>query len=61
VYATLIADAITTLMMQIILRKELNVNILNTFVYAVKFYPEFFSKYLKPMMKFQDTRNEAQE
>jgi lipopolysaccharide exporter len=41
VYATLIADAITTLMMQIILRRELNVNILNTFVYAVKFYPEF--------------------
>jgi O-antigen/teichoic acid export membrane protein len=61
VYATLIADAITTLMMQIILRKELNVNILNTFVYAVKFYPEFFSKYLKPMLKFQDARNKVQE
>ncbi|HLY69278.1 MAG TPA: flippase [Puia sp.] len=61
VYATLIADAVTTLVMQLILRKELNVNILNTFVYAVKFYPEFFNKYLKPMFGVHSARTKAHE
>ncbi|HLX92549.1 MAG TPA: flippase [Puia sp.] len=54
VYATLIADALTTLAMQIILRKELNVNILNTFVYAAKFYPELFNKYVRPALGMED-------
>jgi lipopolysaccharide exporter len=45
VYATLIADAIVFVAQIIILRKELGVNVLNTFVYAARFYPDFFSDY----------------
>jgi lipopolysaccharide exporter len=43
-YATLTANIIGFAIGQTILRKELKVNILNTFVYAAKFYPELFQK-----------------
>jgi lipopolysaccharide exporter len=43
-YATLTANIIGFLIGQVILRKELKVNILNTFIYAIKFYPELFQK-----------------
>ncbi len=46
-YATLVAHIIGLIIGQTILRKELNVSIRNTFVYALQFYPEFFRKYLK--------------
>jgi len=46
-YATLTAHIIGFFIGQSILRKELNVSIKNTFIYAWQFYPEFFRKYLK--------------
>lgn len=45
VYATLIADAVIFIAQTIILKKELSVNMLHTFIYAVRFYPEFFKNY----------------
>ncbi len=45
VYATLVADLIVFIAQIIILRKELGVNVLNTFIYAARFYPEFISNY----------------
>jgi lipopolysaccharide exporter len=45
VYATLIADLVVFVAQVIILRKELGVNVFNTFTYAVRFYPEFFRNY----------------
>ena len=45
-YATLVSNVIGFLIAQAILKKELNVNVLNTFVYAYKFYPEFYYKYI---------------
>jgi O-antigen/teichoic acid export membrane protein len=47
-YATLVTDLIFFIIMQIILWKQFQVNFLNTFAYAVKFYPDFFSNYVKP-------------
>ncbi len=46
-YATLAAHIIGLFIGQSILKKELNVSIKNTFIYAWQFYPEFFRKYLK--------------
>ncbi|HQS05497.1 MAG TPA: flippase, partial [Daejeonella sp.] len=46
-YATLAAHIIGFFIGQSILKKELNVSIKNTFIYAWQFYPEFFRKYLK--------------
>ena len=51
VYATLTASAITFVFMQIILRRQLKVNLINTFIYASRFYPEFFEKYTRPVLK----------
>jgi len=45
--ATLAAHIIGFFIGQSILKKELNVSIKNTFIYAWQFYPEFFRKYLK--------------
>lgn len=45
--ATLAAHIIGFFIGQSILKKELNVSIKNTFIYAWRFYPEFFRKYLK--------------
>lgn len=46
-YATLTAHIIGFFIGQKILRKELNVSLKNTFIYAWQFYPEFFRRYLK--------------
>lgn len=45
-YATLICNVVGFVIAQAILYQELKVNALNSFVYAVKFYPEFINKYL---------------
>lgn len=45
-YATLISNIFGFAIAQLILYKELKVNPLNAFIYAVKFYPEFINKYL---------------
>jgi lipopolysaccharide exporter len=49
-YATLLSSIIGAIIGQIILRKELNVSIYNTFVYAYQFYPDFYGKYVKPYL-----------
>jgi lipopolysaccharide exporter len=49
-YATLISNIFNFAISQTILNRILNVNILNTFVYAYRFYPEFFVKYIKPRL-----------
>lgn len=46
-YASLFAGIIGFIVAQITLKKLLGVNVLNTFVYAIKFYPEFYHKYVK--------------
>jgi O-antigen/teichoic acid export membrane protein len=50
-YATLTSYAVGFVIGQSILRKQLDVNFLNAFVYAVKFYPEFFSKHFRLVRK----------
>jgi lipopolysaccharide exporter len=46
-YATLVSNVIGFLIAQYILRKELQVNLLHTFIYAYRFYPEVYHKYIK--------------
>jgi len=48
-YATLCSNVVGFVIAQVILRRELNVNVGNTLVYAWKFYPEFYTKYLIPL------------
>jgi lipopolysaccharide exporter len=50
-YATLVADAIFFTVEIIILKKEFNVNVFNTLIYAVRFYPDFYNSYIKPRLK----------
>jgi lipopolysaccharide exporter len=50
VYSTLFSHLIVCTIMLIILKKKLNVNPLNTFLYAAKFYPELFVKYIRPVL-----------
>lgn len=45
-YASLVSNIVGFAISQYILRKELNVNIFNTFIYAYQFYPEFINKYI---------------
>lgn len=45
-YATLLSNIIGFAIAQIILRKEIGVNLWNTFIYAYRFYPEFLNKYI---------------
>ena len=52
-YATLTANVIGFLISQYILRKELKINILNTFTYALKFYPELYQKLKLVLVKKQ--------
>lgn len=51
VYGTLLADLLIGIVMQIIMYKELNVNVLNTFIYAGRFYPEFMNSYIRPLLR----------
>ena len=46
-YATFISNIIGFIIAQYILRKELGVNVLHTLVYAYRFYPEMYHKYIK--------------
>ncbi|MCF2504924.1 flippase [Dyadobacter sp. CY107] len=52
-YATLISSIAGFIVAQVILRKTIGVNVLNTFVYMFQFYPEFLNKHLKPMLKMK--------
>ncbi len=52
-YATLSATIIGFIIGQIILRKELKVNLLHTFKYAVEFYPELYQKLKLFLVKTQ--------
>lgn len=49
-YATLISNIVGFIAAQYILKKELGVNVLNTFIYAYYFYPEFYFKFLRPKL-----------
>lgn len=50
-YATFLSSAIGMALGQYILKRELDVSVFNTLIYAVKFYPEFFSKYIRPLRR----------
>jgi O-antigen/teichoic acid export membrane protein len=50
-YATLTSYVTGFVIGQTILKKQLDVNFLNAFVYAAKFYPEFFSKHFRLVRK----------
>jgi len=54
VYATLIADVVIFVVKVFFLKKELNIRLLNTLIYAQRFYPEFFSNYIRPVLKRQN-------
>ena len=60
-YGTLIVDSSILIAIQIILSKKLGVNILNSFIYAIRFYPEFFNKYIRPINKAQDEKHNVQD
>jgi lipopolysaccharide exporter len=49
-YATLIANIVGFILAQIILKRELNVNPLNPFIYAYYFYPEMYKKFALPVL-----------
>ncbi|MBE9463126.1 flippase [Dyadobacter subterraneus] len=49
-YATLVSNIIGFIVAQVILKKEIGVSLWNTLVHLVKFYPEFFEKYIKPAL-----------
>jgi O-antigen/teichoic acid export membrane protein len=47
-YGTLCASMFAFILCQAVLRKQLGVNVLNTFRYALAFYPELFRTYVRP-------------
>jgi lipopolysaccharide exporter len=49
-YATLVSNIVGFIIGQRILKKELNVNVWNTFKYAYEFYPEFYKKFARPQL-----------
>lgn len=49
-YATLASNIVGFIIAQIILKKELGVKFYHTFVYAYRFYPEFYMQFLKPQI-----------
>ncbi|MFY7829393.1 MAG: flippase [Flectobacillus sp.] len=49
--ATLVSSFIGFIIGQVILYKELKVNVLHPFIYAFRFYPEFYHQYIKPRLK----------
>ncbi|MBK0381726.1 flippase [Pedobacter sp. SD-b] len=49
-YATLISNILGFTIAQIILRKELGVKFYHAFVYAYRFYPEFYQNFVKPQV-----------
>ncbi|HEX7367055.1 MAG TPA: polysaccharide biosynthesis C-terminal domain-containing protein, partial [Pelobium sp.] len=56
-YATLASNIVGFIIAQYILRKELGVKFYHTFVYAYRFYPEFYAQFVKPqIVKFKSKR-----
>lgn len=54
-YATLISNIVGFIIAQYILKKELGVKFHHTFVYAYRFYPEFYTQFVKPqIVKFKN-------
>jgi lipopolysaccharide exporter len=53
-YATLVACVIFFIIMQLILANQLKINFLNTFLYAVQFYPEFYRNYVRGRLRRPD-------
>lgn len=47
-YATLISNFIAFAISQFVLNRILKTNVFNTFIYAYRFYPEMYEKYVKP-------------
>jgi O-antigen/teichoic acid export membrane protein len=57
-YATLLSNIVGFVIAQYILRKELGVKFYHTFVYAYRFYPEFYASFIKPqIVKFKTRKN----
>lgn len=48
-WATFTSNVIGFVIAQIMLKRELNINLKNTWIYAFAFYPEMYSKYVKPI------------
>ena len=55
-YASLIAAIIGFFVAKRVLKKELNINLFNTLIYAVKFYPDIYFKYIKPKLRPQSVQ-----
>jgi lipopolysaccharide exporter len=55
-YGTLATQVVGFIIGQLILRRELNVNLFNTLVYAKNFYPEFFHKHLRLGQSFANAK-----
>ncbi|HET8827849.1 MAG TPA: flippase [Pelobium sp.] len=56
-YATLASNIVGFVIAQYILRKELGVKFYHTFVYAYRFYPEFYTAFIKPkIVKFKNRK-----
>jgi lipopolysaccharide exporter len=53
-YAILVTDAIFFVIIQSILRKQFQINFLNSFVYAVRIYPELYQNYVKSPLKAEN-------
>jgi lipopolysaccharide exporter len=47
-YATLCANVVGFVVAQRILSREVGVNVLNSFIYMWRFYPDFYERYVKP-------------
>lgn len=50
-YATLCSNVVGFIIAQTILKRIVNVSVWNTFIYAFRFYPEFFAKYIQPVYR----------
>ena len=46
-YATLLSSILSFIIAQSILGRRLGVNLLHTFIYAYRFYPEMYLKFVK--------------
>ncbi|TKB97896.1 flippase [Pedobacter cryophilus] len=58
-YATLLANVVGFIIAQVILKRELNVNVINPFIYAYYFYPEMYKKFAEPIFaKFKNKKSE---
>ena len=49
-YATLVSNVVGFIVAQIVLRRQVSVNVLNIFVYMYRFYPEFFHQHVRPFI-----------